>query len=96
MSDHDGLERVITIGWNQRSRSPGTRTDNLRAQLLAAQLALESNDLVTPLTDTEVCESRSVTLADLIVRHRGGFLLRGLGHLRWLGTVISTGVADGH
>jgi hypothetical protein len=25
MSDHDGLERVITIGWNQRSRSPGTR-----------------------------------------------------------------------
>jgi hypothetical protein len=25
MSDHDGLERLITIGWNQRSRSPGTR-----------------------------------------------------------------------
>jgi hypothetical protein len=26
MDDHDGLERVITIVWNQRSRSPGTRT----------------------------------------------------------------------
>jgi organic hydroperoxide reductase OsmC/OhrA len=31
MSDHGGLERVITIGWNQRSRSPGTRI--LRAVL---------------------------------------------------------------
>src|SRR6516165_4016651 len=30
MSDHDGLERVITIVWNQRSRSPGTRNFGTR------------------------------------------------------------------
>src|SRR5579871_6200614 len=71
------------------------QSDDLRAQLFATQLALESNDLVTRLTDTQVCELRGVTFADLVRRHRRGFF-RGLGLHRWLSSVVSTGAAGGH
>jgi CHAT domain-containing protein len=59
MSDHDGLERVITIVWNQRSRSPGTRTlagangelpgtgtDGILLALEAQGLKLDGTELV--------------------------------------------------
>src|SRR5579871_1215283 len=69
------------------------QSDDLRAQLLAAQLALESNDLVTRLTDTQVCELRGITFANLSLRHRRGFL-RELGTTRWLRPGVSAGIAS--